>query len=91
MLFIILLIVITLYVIEVALGSSATVYNCEIGYDSCCEEPKKLSHKQFFRTYSNLRWRTWYSIIIDLPFITDFHEDLSITSCYVTKDSLFHL
>jgi len=48
MLFIILLIVITLYVIEVALGSSATVYNCEIGYESCCEEPKKLSHKHFF-------------------------------------------
>jgi hypothetical protein len=47
MLFIILLIVITLYVIEVALGSGATVYNCEIGYESCCEEPEKLSHKQF--------------------------------------------
>jgi hypothetical protein len=48
MLFIILLIVITFYVIEVVLGSSATVYNCEIGYESYCEEPKKLSPKQFF-------------------------------------------
>jgi hypothetical protein len=48
MLFIILLIVIILYVIEVAIGSSATVYNCEVGYESCCEEPKKLSLKQFF-------------------------------------------
>jgi hypothetical protein len=48
MLYIILLFVIILYAIEVKLGSSVDVYNSEIGYESCCGEPKKLSVKQFF-------------------------------------------
>ena len=46
--YIILIVVIIYYIIEVVLGSCADVYNCEIGYASCCEETRKLSSKLFF-------------------------------------------
>lgn len=48
MIYLILFIVITYFVIEVVLGSSVGVYNSEVGYESFFQNAKKLSLKQFF-------------------------------------------
>lgn len=48
MIYIISLIVIIYFFIEVVLGSSVGVYNSEIGYVSEWQDTKKLSLKQFF-------------------------------------------
>jgi hypothetical protein len=67
MIYTILLIVIILYVIEVALGSGATVYNCEIGHASCCKEPQKLSPKQFFCELIPI-----FACALGIPFLLNF-------------------
>ncbi len=48
MIYIITLIVIIYFFIEVVLGSSVGVYNSEIGYESFFQNAKKLSLKKFF-------------------------------------------
>jgi hypothetical protein len=48
MIYIISLIVIIYFFIEVLLGSSVGVYNSEIGYESSFQNAKKVSLKQFF-------------------------------------------
>jgi hypothetical protein len=48
MLSIILILLVILFVEEVLLGSSTEVYNAEIGYEAKCDQPTRLSIKQFF-------------------------------------------
>jgi hypothetical protein len=45
---IVLAVVFVYYVLEVLLGSSLSVYNSEIGFQSSLEEKKRLSHAAFF-------------------------------------------
>ena len=44
----VILIVLVLFVIEVMLGSCLDVYNAEIGYEAKCDQPSRLSMKDFF-------------------------------------------
>jgi hypothetical protein len=48
MLPVIMLFLVILFVEEVLLGSSTEVYNAEIGYEAKCDQPTRLSAKQFF-------------------------------------------
>lgn len=43
----VILIVLVLFVIEVLQGSCIDVYNAEIGYEAKCDQPTRLSLKQF--------------------------------------------
>lgn len=45
---VILLLPVILFVNEVILGSSTEVHNAEIGYEAKCDQPTRLSAKQFF-------------------------------------------
>jgi hypothetical protein len=46
--FIIFLCIAVFYVIDVALGSAGSQYDCEVGLPSHLEEPKTLSRQEFF-------------------------------------------
>jgi hypothetical protein len=48
MIFAILVWLVMLFLINVILGSSIDVYNAEIGYEAKCDQPTRLSVKQFF-------------------------------------------
>lgn len=48
MFFLFLLYVVLLYLIEVVAGSSAEVYNAEVGCDPGCDKVTRLSARQFF-------------------------------------------
>jgi hypothetical protein len=48
LLFIILFIVSILYIVEVRLGSSSYIYNCELGKASELRETTRLSRREFF-------------------------------------------
>jgi hypothetical protein len=64
MIYIISLIVIIYFFIEVVLGSSVGVYNSEIGYVSEWQDTKKLSLKQFLFELIPM-----FAIAISLPFL----------------------